>query len=185
MYLNTYTHVGEGAEKPVRWWIIKKRPQEPSQTVQRHLGQALYAAQPCEEYPSTKALKGFGVRAVLEIVALHEGNTFRTVYTVRFRGAIYVLHAFQKKSKKGVSVSTSQKEIELVKQRLNAAERVREKGRTEVQKNSRIRVKAAATSFGTSSFPIRNGSSSKLDLRSKFTPLSKSAALRKSRREES
>jgi phage-related protein len=68
-----------------------------------------------------QVLKGFGGRAVLEIVVPHEGDTFRTVYTVRFPGAVYVLHAFQKKSKKGVS--TPQKEIELIKQRLAAAER--------------------------------------------------------------
>jgi len=58
---------------------------------------------------------------VLEIVVPHEGDAFRAVYTVRFPSAVYVLHAFQKKSKKGVS--TPQKEIELVKQRLAAAER--------------------------------------------------------------
>jgi phage-related protein len=58
---------------------------------------------------------------VLEIVVPHEGDAFRAVYTVRFPGAVYVLHAFQKKSKKGVS--TPRMEIELVKQRLAAAER--------------------------------------------------------------
>jgi phage-related protein len=71
--------------------------------------------------PSVKALKGFGGRTVLEIVAPYEGNAFRAVYTIRFSDAIYVLHAFQKKSKQGVA--TLQKEIELVRQRLAAAER--------------------------------------------------------------
>ena len=84
------------------------------------MGQALYAAQCGEEYPSVKALKGFGGRAVLEIVAAYERNTYRAVYTVRFFDAIYVLHAFQKKSKRGIA--TPQKEIELVNQRLAAAE---------------------------------------------------------------
>ena len=84
------------------------------------MGQALYAAQCGEEYPSVKALKGFGGRAVLEIVAPHEGDTWRTVYTVRSQDAVYVLHAFQKKSKRGIA--TPQKELELVKQRLAAAE---------------------------------------------------------------
>ena len=50
----------------------------------------------------------------------HEGDTWRTVYTVRFQDAVYVLHAFQKKSKRGIA--TPQKELELVKQRLAAAE---------------------------------------------------------------
>lgn len=85
------------------------------------MGQALYAAQCGEEYPSVKALQGFGGRAVLEIVAPHAGDTWRTVYTVRFQDAVYVLHAFQKKSKKGSA--TPQKELELIKQRLAAAER--------------------------------------------------------------
>ena len=67
-----------------------------------------------------KALKGFGGRAVLEIVAPHEGDTYRTVYTVRFRDAVYVLHAFQKKSKRGVA--TPDRELDLVKRRLAAAE---------------------------------------------------------------
>lgn len=57
---------------------------------------------------------------MLEIVAPHEGDTYRAVYTVRFQDAIYVLHAFQKKSKKGIA--TPQREIELIRQRLAAAE---------------------------------------------------------------
>jgi len=88
--------------------------------VQRDIGQALYAAQRGEEYPSVKALKGFGGRPVLEIVATDAVATFRTVYTVRFADAIYVLHAFQKKSKK--DVATPQREIDLVHKRLLEAE---------------------------------------------------------------
>ena len=65
------------------------------------MGQALYAAQCGEEYPSVKALKGFGGRGVLEIVM--PMRAYRTVYTVRFEDAVYVLHAFQKKSKKGIA----------------------------------------------------------------------------------
>jgi len=89
--------------------------------VQRHVGQALYAAQCGEEYPTVKALKGFGGRSVLEIGADHQTDTWRTVYTVRFGDAIYVLHAFQKKSKKGIA--TAQSDTELIWQRLTAAER--------------------------------------------------------------
>ena len=88
--------------------------------VQRDIGQALYAAQRGEEYPSVKALKGFGGRSVLEIVAGTATGTYRTVYTVRFQEAIYVLHAFQKKSKKGIA--TPQTEIELIHKRLLDAE---------------------------------------------------------------
>lgn len=57
---------------------------------------------------------------MLEIVAPHEGDTWRTIYTVRFQNAVYVLHAFQKKSKRGIA--TPQRELEIVKQRLAAAE---------------------------------------------------------------
>jgi len=100
--------------------IVEKRPKDLPRPVQRDVGQALYAAQCGEEYPSVKALSGMGGRTLLEIVAPHEGDTYRAVYSVRFRDAVYLLHAFQKKSKKGIA--TPQREIELVKQRLAAAE---------------------------------------------------------------
>jgi phage-related protein len=88
--------------------------------VQRDIGQALFAAQCGEEYPSVKALKGFGGRTVLEIVAPFDSNAYRAIYTVRFAGVIYVLHAFQKKSSKGIA--TPQREIDLIHRRLAAAE---------------------------------------------------------------
>jgi phage-related protein len=88
--------------------------------VQRHVGQALYAAQCGDEYASVKALRGFGGRAVLEIVVDEEGNAYRAVYTVRFHDAVYVLHAFQKKSTRGIA--TPKKELELIQQRLALAE---------------------------------------------------------------
>jgi len=81
--------------KPVLWVGSSRRDLKTfPQAIQRHIGQALYAAQCGEEYPSVKALKGFGGRTVLEIVASHESDTYRTVYTVRFYGTVYVLHAF-------------------------------------------------------------------------------------------
>lgn len=58
---------------------------------------------------------------MLEIVAPHDGDTYRTVYSVKFRDVIYVLHAFQKKARKGRA--TPQKEIDLIRQRLTEAER--------------------------------------------------------------
>ena len=65
-------------------------------------------------------LQGFGGRSVLEIVAPYAGDTYRAVYMVRFEDAIYVLHAFQKKSRRGIV--TPKNEIDLIKQRLAAAE---------------------------------------------------------------
>jgi phage-related protein len=111
-----------GPIRPVRWVGSSRRDLKTfPKTIQREVGQALYAAQLGEEYPSVKPLKGFGGRSVLEIVATDIGATYRAVYTVRLADAIYVLHAFQKKSKKGIA--TPRMEIDLVRQRLAAAER--------------------------------------------------------------
>ena len=85
------------------------------------IGHALYAAQKGETDPAAKPLKGFGGGSVLEIVADHRGDTWRSVYTVRFQDAVYVLHAFQKKSKSGIA--TPKKELELIRQGLAEAER--------------------------------------------------------------
>ena len=88
--------------------------------VQDAMGYALYQAQIGKKHPNAKPLKGFGGAGVLEIVTDHVGDTFRAVYTVKFACAIYVLHAFQKKSKSGIKTPTE--ELELVKQRLKSAE---------------------------------------------------------------
>lgn len=84
------------------------------------MGFALYQAQIGRMHGSTKPLKGFGGASVLEIVDDHQSNTYRAIYTVKFERAIYVLHAFQKKSKKGIK--TSQNDIELIRRRLRTAE---------------------------------------------------------------
>lgn len=117
--------------KPVVWiGSSRKDLRAFPRTVQRDMGIALLAVQYGIEPPSAKALKGFGGRSVLEVVEDHAGDTYRAVYTVRFEGAVYVLHAFQKKSKKGIS--TPRAEIELIRRRLREAEAVhrqRHKGR--------------------------------------------------------
>ena len=87
--------------------------------VQDTMGYALYQAQIGEKHGSAKPLKGFGGAGVLEIVADHVGDTFRAVYTVKFATAIYVLHAFQKKSKSGIK--TSREDMQLIHRRLAAA----------------------------------------------------------------
>jgi phage-related protein len=91
-----------------------------SNDVRGSIGHALHQAQCGDEPDSAKALKGFGGRGVLEIVEDFDGNTYRAAYTVRFAGVIYVLHAFQKKSKKGIA--TPKQTIELIKSRLRTAE---------------------------------------------------------------
>jgi phage-related protein len=88
--------------------------------VQNRIGYALHEVQAGGEPLAAKALKGFGGRAVLELVDDFDSNTYRAVYTVRFAGAVYVLHAFQKKAKKGIA--TPLQDIELVKSRLREAE---------------------------------------------------------------
>ena len=88
--------------------------------VRRTMGFALFQAQAGGKHVDAKPLKGFGGAGVLEVVEDHEVGTFRTVYTVRFAGAVYVLHAFQKKSKKGVKTPTA--ELDLIRSSLKAAE---------------------------------------------------------------
>jgi phage-related protein len=66
--------------------------------------------------PFAKPLKGFGGAGVLEVVDDFDGNAYRSVYTVRFAGVVYVLHAFQKKSTRGIS--TPQPAIDLIEKRL-------------------------------------------------------------------
>ncbi len=65
---------------------------------------------------SSKVLKGFGGQSVIELLEDHKTDTYRAVYTVKFKKALYVLHVFKKKSKKGAS--TPKKDIDLIKKRL-------------------------------------------------------------------
>ena len=58
----------------------------------------------------------------MEIIDRHDTNTYRAVYTVQFADVIYVLHAFQKKSERGIA--TPQKEIDLIRRRLAEAQRL-------------------------------------------------------------
>ena len=84
------------------------------------MGFALRQAQQGGKHPCTKPLKGFKGAGVLEVVENHDGDAYRAVYTVRVKNKIYVLHAFQKKSTKGIQ--TPQKEIDVIKARLKRAE---------------------------------------------------------------
>lgn len=103
-------------------WIASSRrdmrtlPKE----VRRSFGVALYAVQIGETPPIAKPLRGFGSAGVLELIEDDAGGTYRAVYTVRYATAIYVLHVFQKKSKRGRE--TPQRDIDLIKERLKRAE---------------------------------------------------------------
>lgn len=84
------------------------------------MGYALYQAQLGRKAPSAKPLAGFGGSGVLEIVEDFQTNTYRAVYTVKLSELVYVLHAFQKKSKKGIA--TPKTDVDLIKKRLRLAE---------------------------------------------------------------
>ena len=88
--------------------------------VKQDIGYALFEAQKSQKSAAAKPLKGFGGTGVLEIIGRFDGDTYRAVYTVRFREVVYVLHCFQKKSKSGIK--TPQQDIELIQRRLRAAE---------------------------------------------------------------
>jgi phage-related protein len=89
--------------------------------VRQAIGQALFEAQLGDHPASAKPLKGFG-SGVLEIRDNFDGDTYRAVYTVRFEGVLYVLHAFQKKATKGIA--TPQRHLDLIRQRLRDAEAI-------------------------------------------------------------
>ena len=83
--------------------------------VQDDIGYALYAAQLGERSPKAKPLHGLGGQ-VMEIAAYDASGTYRAIYTVSIGESIYVIHAFQKKSKAGIA--TPMPEMELIRQRL-------------------------------------------------------------------
>jgi phage-related protein len=104
----------------VRWVGSSKRDLSGfPEDVRRRVGGALWEAQIGRKAPYAKPLKGIGDASLLEIVDDFDGDTYRAVYTVRFARAVYVLHAFQKKSKR--DVGTPKAELTLVEQRLRRA----------------------------------------------------------------
>jgi len=109
--------------RPVVWIGSSRRDIKtfPKQ-VRSDIGQALYTAQMGETDPAAKPLKGFGGARVMEIIDRYDTNTYRAVYTVQFADVIYVLHAFQKKSKSGIA--TPPRDIDLIRRRLAEAQRL-------------------------------------------------------------
>lgn len=97
--------------------------------VKDEMGFALYEAQCGLKPMAAKPLKGFGGAGVLEVASDYQSDTYRAVYTVRLEERVYVLHAFQKKSKKGIA--TPKAEIELIKRRLRQAEELHKEWRRE------------------------------------------------------
>lgn len=83
------------------------------------VGYALYLAQDGSQHPRAKVLRG-PLRGVVEVVADDDGNTYRAVYTVKFREAVYVLHVFQKKSTHGIA--TPRHVLDLIQRRFRQAQ---------------------------------------------------------------
>jgi len=109
------------SKKPL-YWIgnSKKDLMALPVDVRRFFGHALNFAQEGEQHEAAKVMKGFGGAGVLELVEDDTGGTYRAVYTVKFKEAVFVLHCFQKKSKSGIS--TPQKDIQIIRDRLRVAE---------------------------------------------------------------
>lgn len=111
---------GDVKLKPVRWvgsslGDLREFPED----VRRRMGGALWDAQLGLRAFYAKPLKGFGGAGVLEVLSDLGGDTYRAVYTVRFPGVVYVLHAFQKKSKRGIA--TPMADLQLIRRRLKRA----------------------------------------------------------------
>jgi phage-related protein len=109
--------------KPLIWMGASRKdfsafPEE----VKSEMGYGLFQAQQGLRHSKAKTLTGFGGAGVVEIVSGYRSDAFRTVYTVRFASSVYVLHAFQKKSKTGIA--TPQGDINLVRRRLRDAEKL-------------------------------------------------------------
>ncbi len=110
-----------GDRKPVAWiGSSYKDYRSFPDPVQDGMGYARFLAQTGKMHSDAKPLKGFGGAGVLEVVDDDQGDTYRAVYNVKFAEAVYVLHAFQKKSKQGRK--TPPQDMEMIRRRLKAAE---------------------------------------------------------------
>jgi phage-related protein len=89
--------------------------------VQNQIGFAVYRAELGKRHPDAKVLRGFGGASVVEVIVRHDGATYRAVYTLTFPGFVYLVHAFQKKSKTGIK--TPKPELDAVQRGLTAAEK--------------------------------------------------------------
>jgi phage-related protein len=111
---------GSDVLKPLFWMgASRKDVRGFPDPVKETIGYGLYLAQAGGKHRDAKPLKGFHGAGVLEIVDDYDGDTYRAVYTVKLAGAVYVLHAFQKKSKKGMA--TPKHALDLIKERLQQA----------------------------------------------------------------
>ena len=107
--------------KPLYWIGTSKRDLLAlPEAVVDVFGYALYLAQIGGKHERARPLRGFGSAGVLEVIEDRQGDTYRAVYTVSFAEAVFVLHVFQKKSKRGIA--TPKREVDLIRERWKAAE---------------------------------------------------------------
>src|ERR1035437_7340488 len=108
-------------EKPLEWLgsSYKDLMVLPAD-VRRFFGYALSLAQAGDQHDAAKVLKGFAGAGVLEVVEVDVGGTYQAVYTVKFKEAVFVLHCFQKKSKRGVA--TPKEDMDIIHARLKVAQ---------------------------------------------------------------
>jgi len=111
------------AEKDVVWMgsslrDLRSFPDE----VKQVFGTAIYYAQLGGKHPQATPMKGHKGAGVLEIIEDHDKDTYRCMYTVKYENKIYVLHAFQKKSKKGIA--TPQADIDVINARLKEVKKL-------------------------------------------------------------
>lgn len=108
-------------EKPIQWiGSSRKDLMSLPVDVRKFFGFALSLAQAGDKHDSAKVLKGFASAGVLEVVENDIGGTYRAVYTVKFAEAVFVLHCFQKKSKRGIA--TPQEDMDIIEARLKVVE---------------------------------------------------------------
>jgi len=110
-------------QKPLVWIGSSKRNLMALPVpIRKFFGHALDFAQRGDKHEAAKVLKGFGGAGVLEIVEDGRGGTYRTVYTIKFKEAIFVLHVFQKKSRHGIA--TPKPDLDIIRERLKVAEQL-------------------------------------------------------------
>ncbi len=111
------------SEKPLEWiGSSYKDLMDLPVDVRKFFGFALSLAQAGDQHDDAKVLKGFGGAGVLEVVEDDSGGTYRAVYTVKFEEAVFVLHCFQKKSKRGIE--TPKQDMDIIRARLKLAEKL-------------------------------------------------------------
>lgn len=121
LYPNRYNEASENLPKSLYWVGSSKKDlmAMPAEVIDV-FGYALHLAQTSKKHAQSKPLEGFNGAGVLEVVEDHLGDTYRAVYTIKIGQAVYVLHCFKKKSKKGSE--TPKPDINLIKNRIKAAQ---------------------------------------------------------------